>query len=123
MEDVRAYLEAHHGDEPAFMAELLAVFLRNAPTLIAGMADHLGTGDVETVRQTAQALKSSSRLIGFARLSALCRALEVATQEDPGRDALEPYVRSIQEAYAAARPSLDAERAELVHLAALQSSV
>lgn len=62
---------------PADARELTRAFLRDTPKLIADLADTTATPSGPPVRQiAAHSLKSTSRLVGAAALSALADQLE-----------------------------------------------
>jgi len=62
---------------PAFLAELIDVFLKDSPGLINEMRSGLAAGDVESVRRAAHSLKSNSASFGANRLAAVSRELEM----------------------------------------------
>jgi HPt (histidine-containing phosphotransfer) domain-containing protein len=107
---LRQMMQSTHGDEPAFIAELLVSFLRTAPTLLGSLEDQLGRADGRGVKRSARTLKSSSQFIGLMRLAALCKALEVAAAVDSTRVDLEPFVRAISVEYGRVQPILIEER-------------
>ncbi|MBO6575857.1 MAG: response regulator [Rhodothermales bacterium] len=107
---LRRLMQSAHGDEPAFMAELLTSFIRTAPTLMGTLEDQLGRDDAKGVHRTARTLKSSCQFIGLMRLAALCKALEVAATGETGRSELEPFVRTISAEFARIQSILVEER-------------
>jgi len=109
-DSLRRLMKSAHGDEPAFMAELLMSFMRTAPSLLGGLEDQLAREDSESVRRTARTLKSSCQFIGLMRLAALCKALEVTAASNAGRSDLEPFVRTIGGEFARIQPVLVEER-------------
>jgi HPt (histidine-containing phosphotransfer) domain-containing protein len=62
---------------PAFLVELIDVFLKDSPELITQMQTGLLAGDVESVRRAAHSLKSNSASFGADRLAAVARELEM----------------------------------------------
>jgi len=62
---------------PAFLAELIDVFLKDSPGLINEMRSGLAAGDVESVRRAAHSLKSNSASFGANRLAGVSRELEM----------------------------------------------
>lgn len=107
---LRKLMQSAHGDEPAFMAELLTSFIRTGPTLLGNLEDQLGRDDAKGVHRTARTLKSSCQFIGLMRLAALCKALEVAASGEAGRAELEPFVRTISSEFGRIQPVLVEER-------------
>jgi CheY-like chemotaxis protein/HPt (histidine-containing phosphotransfer) domain-containing protein len=107
---LRKLMQSAHGDEPAFMAELLTSFIRTGPTLLGNLEDQLGRDDSKGVHRTARTLKSSCQFIGLMRVAALCKALEVAASGDATRAELEPFVRTISSEFGRIQPILVEER-------------
>jgi len=75
--------------EPSLIVELIDDFLGSAPSALALLADALGSGELESARRIAHALKGSSQNIGADRLGALCSVIEndsnVESSYDPTR--------------------------------------
>lgn len=107
---LRQMMLTTHGDEPAFIAELLVSFLRTAPTLLGSLEDALGRGDGKGIKRSARTLKSSCQFIGIMRMAALCKALEVVAGVESTRADLEPFVRAISTEFECVNPVLVAER-------------
>ena len=63
--------------DPAFLVELIDVYLNDSPQLIEQMRLGLAAGDVETVRRAAHSLKSNSASFGANRLANAARELEM----------------------------------------------
>jgi PAS domain S-box-containing protein len=116
---LRKLMRSAHGDEPAFMAELLMSFIRTAPGLLAGLEDHLAREDSQGVHRTARTLKSSCQFIGLMRLAALCKALEVTASAGSSRADLEPFVRTISGEFSRVQPVLVEERAYMLKRAGI----
>ena len=53
------------GDDPAFLRQVLQIFIRNAPQDMGEMAQHVEAGDHEKVGFFAHKLKSASGAIGY----------------------------------------------------------
>jgi HPt (histidine-containing phosphotransfer) domain-containing protein len=113
-------MQSAHGDEPAFMAELLTSFIRTAPTLLSTLEDQLAREDLKGVHRSARTLKSSCQFIGLMRLAALCKALEVAASGARSRSDLEPFVRTIGTEFNGLQPILIEERDLMLRRAGLQ---
>ena len=54
---------------PAFLVELIDVFLKDSPELIEQMRGGLAAGDVEKVRRAAHSLKSNAASFGAEGLA------------------------------------------------------
>ena len=63
-------------DDPGFVRDIVALFLRETPRMLRELNAAIESDDVRTMRLTAHGLRASSRGIGAARLSALANALE-----------------------------------------------
>jgi CheY-like chemotaxis protein len=59
-------------------AEILELYLAEGPDRVAGLLSGLEAGDAERIIDAAHRLKSSSALVGAARLSALCASIEAS---------------------------------------------
>ena len=62
---------------PAFLVELIDVFLKDSPDLIKQMRSGLAADDIESVRRAAHSLKSNSASFGASRLAGVARDLEM----------------------------------------------
>jgi CheY-like chemotaxis protein len=102
-------LEAVTGD-PAFMAELVETFLREAPALLK----MIRRSDVDDVRRAAHTLKSNAATFGATALAELCQALEGAANE-PGYDAATDLPVRIEAEYARVAAALRARWTEAQH--------
>jgi CheY-like chemotaxis protein/HPt (histidine-containing phosphotransfer) domain-containing protein len=69
------HLDVATGD-PAFVADLVDTFLREAPVLVAGLKTARQSGDAEEVRRAAHTPKSNARTFGAAGLANRCQELE-----------------------------------------------
>jgi PAS domain S-box-containing protein len=75
-------LAALVGDDPAEIAELLALFLDNADTTAAELSAALAKDNLDEAQALAHRLKSSARAVGAAALGEACVALENAQDRD-----------------------------------------
>ena len=91
-------LEAATGD-PAFVAELVETFRRDAPKLLDTMRSSAVDGNGETLRRTAHTLKSNARTFGASSLAELCEELE-ATARAGVRDDVSDLVHGIEREFA-----------------------
>jgi CheY-like chemotaxis protein len=81
-------LEAATGD-PAFVAELVDTFLREAPSLVGTIR----RSDVDGVQRAAHTLKSNARTFGATALAELCQSLENAAKAQALDEAVDLPVR------------------------------
>ncbi len=65
----------------ALVRELIDLFLKETPDLIAGMQQSLTNHDVESWTRATHSLKSSSAQLGALKLSALCKESETIGRE------------------------------------------
>jgi len=63
-------------DDPGLLAELVGMFLQDAPQRIREIETSLENGDIKTLERAAHTLKSSCANIGAPALSAICRQIE-----------------------------------------------
>jgi HPt (histidine-containing phosphotransfer) domain-containing protein len=66
------------GDDPDFLAELVADFLADAPVQLEALRDAAATGNATTARRAAHTLKGTSRTFGAGHLASLCQEAESA---------------------------------------------
>jgi CheY-like chemotaxis protein len=104
------HLEEATGD-PAFVAELVDTFLRDAPALLTSLRSAQQMGQAHELRRTAHTLKSNARTFGAAPLADLCQALESMAKAG-GIDEAAQLVAQIEDSYARVEGALAAVRAE-----------
>lgn len=88
--------------EPDLVAELIDMFLVDAPALLDRARGALAAGDVAGASRAAHALKGNAASLGAGPLSAACGAAEREAREGRAPD-LEPIARELERALAAAR--------------------
>ncbi|MDQ4019400.1 MAG: PAS domain S-box protein, partial [Actinomycetota bacterium] len=86
-------------DDPAFVAELVETFRRDAPKLLEAMRSSPEGSDGETLRRAAHTLKSNARTFGAGSLAELCEELE-ATATAGARDNVTALVHRIETEFA-----------------------
>ena len=64
--------------EPDILAELIALFLDDAPTRLRGIREAAANGDANFLERNAHTLKGSSQNMGATRMGALCAQLQEA---------------------------------------------
>ena len=62
--------------EPDLVEALIALFLKETPSLLAALRQAFDAGKADRVSRAAHSLKSSSANLGAARISTLCAELE-----------------------------------------------
>jgi PAS domain S-box-containing protein len=96
-----------------FLAEVVDVFLAEAPALIASLRGSLERQDVEELRRAAHTLKSNGSTLGAAAFAELCRTVEQHAKE--GRlDGLAQLVDRIEREYRTLQEALTSLRSEPV---------
>jgi HPt (histidine-containing phosphotransfer) domain-containing protein len=68
-------------DDPGLLAELIDIFLQDAPQRMAEIMNGLKAGDLKGVERAAHTLKSSSANIGALGLSSMCKRMEEIARE------------------------------------------
>jgi CheY-like chemotaxis protein/HPt (histidine-containing phosphotransfer) domain-containing protein len=76
-------------DDPAFVADLIETFRRDAPKLLEAMRSSSEGGDGETLRRAAHTLKSNARTFGAGALADLCEELEATAKAGARVDLIE----------------------------------
>jgi HPt (histidine-containing phosphotransfer) domain-containing protein len=104
---IMAELRESTGDDEAFVRELIAAYVAEAPEHLDGMARAAAAADAAAIVRPAHTLKSSSASVGAMRLAAICRSIEEAGRESRA-DGLDDRVR---QAHTIWRATLDALQA------------
>jgi HPt (histidine-containing phosphotransfer) domain-containing protein len=66
--------------EPAFLTELIDVFLNDSPDLIQQMRAGIAAGEIDGVRRAAHSLKSNAASFGAIHLADAARELEMTVK-------------------------------------------
>ncbi|MDQ3742775.1 MAG: Hpt domain-containing protein [Acidobacteriota bacterium] len=74
--------EMQEEGEPNLVAELIGLYLGDAPRKLASMREAVAGGDAALLRRAAHSLKGSSASLGAFGVAALCGELERACGED-----------------------------------------
>lgn len=75
MDVIQGLRELGGEDEPELLAELIQIFLQDAPQRIQDITEGLAHADLARIERGAHTLKSSSANIGALGLSELCRQI------------------------------------------------
>ena len=73
-------LVAEFGGAPEILAELRDLFLEHAPPLYEGIGAALVSGDLPTIVDMAHSLKGACATYGAARLTMVCKNLELTAR-------------------------------------------
>jgi signal transduction histidine kinase/CheY-like chemotaxis protein len=92
---------------PDIVKKTVHTFLRSSRLLMSDLHESLGRGDAPVARRAAHSLKSSSAVVGAARLSALCQELEALGKENALAAAAERLAKLDHE-YGRVRRALEA---------------
>jgi CheY-like chemotaxis protein len=88
-----------------FLAEVVSVFLADAPALIASLRSSLDQGDAEELRRAAHTLKSNGLTLGATAFAELARTIEQSAKD--GRfDGVPPLVDRVEREYRTLQPAL-----------------
>ena len=85
-------------DDDSFVAEVVELFLQDAPPRIASLAAALEQGAVETAQRAAHTLKGTSANIGAIEMQAICERLEASTRAGE-QSRYGPLMASLEAAY------------------------
>jgi CheY-like chemotaxis protein len=96
-----------------FIAEVVEVFLADAPALITSLRSSLERHDTEELRRAAHTLKSNGSTLGAAAFAELCRTVEQHSK-DGDLDGVSPIVDRIEQDYRALQEALASLRSEQV---------
>lgn len=91
---------------PAFLVELIDLFLKDSPELIKEMRSGLAESDIERVRRAAHSLKSNSASFGADRLARVARELEMMAKNGT-LDGAESRLLAVEAEYAQLLPCLE----------------
>ena len=87
------------------VAQIVAMYLADAPRLVAQLQRASHAGDLPSLRSVAHTLKSSSANVGAMALSEACKTLEHGIRDGTVTQP-HPYVSRITEEYARLEPAL-----------------
>ena len=95
------------GDQgTAFVAEMAQLVLDETIKSTSEIAKARDQGDWKAVTRIAHSLKSSAATLGFMRLSAACRALEVGTKSSTSAKDLGVLAAAVLDEFEQVRPIL-----------------
>ncbi len=97
--------------DPAFMIELIDVYLSDSPDLIDQMQRGFAASDIDVVRRAAHSLKSNSASFGANRLADACRDLEMLAKGNTLQGA-DPLIARVAAEYEALAPFLMEQKNE-----------
>ncbi len=101
------------GDEaPQVIAEVVEMFLQNAPQFLTNLDDAFEKGDAAEVRRLAHTFKSNAGMVGARALAALCQQLEDMGREGDLSGAA-PVLADVRREYDRVRDALGAYLSEL----------
>lgn len=95
--------------DPGLLAEMIDLFLSEAPPLIEAMDKAVLGGSALALRQAAHSLKGSSNTLGAKTLAELCASLEKMARDEQLIDA-GPVLAGLKSEYGRVAPALLAEK-------------
>lgn len=98
---------------PAFVKQMIDLFLKEAPDRMRAARDGEKAGDLNAVTEATHSLKSSARNFGADSLASLAEKIEIMTRSNSSEN-LSGLLADLERAYAAARTWLESERDSLV---------
>jgi HPt (histidine-containing phosphotransfer) domain-containing protein len=104
---VQELLDLCDENDLALLAELIEMFLADAPARIRAIVDGCADGDFEQVERAAHSLKGSAGNLGAVEVLNLAERLQVAGRAGDGPSVLDA-TRALEPAYAAAAGELRA---------------
>lgn len=103
--DMKAIERLHEWGGKRLVAQMIDLFLQQAPQRVDGLRQGLANGDVETVERSAHSLKSTAGNLGATELSDLAgKAESAASQRDLAT--VRSLLAGIEAEYARARDAL-----------------
>ena len=98
-------------NNPALVRSLLEDYLENTSQLVAEMRAAFEASDIEAVGRTAHTVKSTSALLGFQELAALCASAEASCDDGPPAE-LAKQIAQIETTYERLRIRFEFQRGE-----------
>ncbi len=99
--------------DPAFIIELIDVFLSDSPEQIELIRAGIAAGNVEQVRRAAHSLKSNSASFGAARVAGLSREIEMVAKRGEALEGAGPLLAELAAEYQKLVPLLQELKNEL----------
>lgn len=97
-------------DDPNLLAELIEMYLVDAPARLRDVEAGLASGDIKLVERASHTLKSSSANIGAMALSALAKRIEELARKSD-RAAITPLLAETSKSFTEAETALRALKA------------
>ena len=94
------------GDDDGVLREIIAIYLREAPTRLDGIRRAIAQRDARSLAGEAHALRSSSGNVGATRVTDLCISLE-AIGRNGGVDGAAEILPQLESEYARAEDALE----------------
>ncbi|MGB1242167.1 MAG: response regulator, partial [Chitinophagales bacterium] len=89
------FLEKFTKNDPKKMSKYINIFLKNAPSQLEALNEHLNTHNWKQVRATAHSLKSQLRYMGVFPLKETIQTIENNAGEQIALDALPPLIARV----------------------------
>lgn len=91
------YLKELSGGDSGFVAEIIKMFIEDAPKIIGQVHQYLHKGDYELLRVTVHKLKSSIQVLGCHRMTTLVQEIETQCGLVDERDSLPGKIEYLEQ--------------------------
>ncbi len=106
-----SYLYEVSGDDPAYVYDILCLFLENVPLQLGKLEQYIRSeAEWSVIQKQAHALKSSVLFVKIKGLYDGFYSLEMAAKQNTGRDMMVSKIDEILAIFAEALPLLHAEQ-------------
>ena len=95
-----------------FVGEMITLFLDYTQTKLVEARQALSAGDAAGVGRAVHPIKSSAGNVGAVRVQELAARIEQLAKQPPGAE-LRDLLDQLEQAFAAGKPGLEAERTKL----------
>lgn len=112
---IEALRDLQEEGETDLLAELIDLFLGDAPQRITGMRTAIETRDWSGLAARAHSLKGSCSSLGAVHMAGLCARLEAMGRDRAGRDEAAAVQGELESQYALVRDALARERSSPAH--------
>jgi len=112
---IEALRELQEEGESDLLAELIDLFLQDAPDRIAGMRLAVDTGDWTALAERAHSLKGSCSSLGAVHMAGLCAQLEAMGRDRADRSDAATVQGALEQQYALVQAALERERNACAH--------
>jgi HPt (histidine-containing phosphotransfer) domain-containing protein len=112
---IEALRELQEEGESDLLAELIDLFLQDAPERIASMRSAVDGGDWTALAERAHSLKGSCSSLGAVHMAGLCAQLEAMGRDRAERADAATVQSALEQQYALVQAALERERNAPTH--------